>query len=56
MMATSVSMIFSAVFLILFTWTGKWGPVFNVISLFLVGAFNAGPDAILGKEVDIGCV
>ncbi|XP_076447736.1 uncharacterized protein LOC143284689 isoform X2 [Babylonia areolata] len=51
MLGTGLSMLSSSVALILFTLTGTWGMFFNIIFLFLAGAFNAGPDSILGGAI-----
>ncbi|KAL8612511.1 hypothetical protein ACOMHN_053765 [Nucella lapillus] len=51
MMGTGLSMFSSALSLILFIITGSWGMMFNIIFLFLAGAFIAGPDSILGGAI-----
>jgi hypothetical protein len=48
MLGTGLSMLGSAVGLVLFAITGGWGVGFSITFLFLAGAFNAGPDSILG--------
>ncbi|KAL4226188.1 hypothetical protein ACF0H5_014174 [Mactra antiquata] len=41
----------SGVSLLLFMLTGNWGMMFNCLFLFLAGAFNCGPDTILGGSI-----
>ena len=51
MLGTGLSMLLSAGAFFFFAVTGTWGMLFNIIFLFLAGAFNAGPDSILGEWV-----
>ncbi|XP_052062468.1 uncharacterized protein LOC127702356 [Mytilus californianus] len=48
---TGVSVLLSAVSLTLFLLTCDWGWMFNVSFMFLAGAFNCGPDSLLGGAV-----
>ena len=41
-------MILSTAMLILFTLTASWGVLINSVLMALAGAFNCGPDSILG--------
>ncbi|XP_025108745.1 putative glycerol-3-phosphate transporter 5 isoform X1 [Pomacea canaliculata] len=53
---TALSVTMSTVALVMFTFTGSWGTTFNVAFLLLAGAFNAGPDTMLGGSIpaDLG--
>ena len=51
MLGTGLSMLLSAGAFFFFAVTGTWGMLFNIIFLFSAGAFNAGPDSILGERV-----
>ncbi|XP_063438082.1 uncharacterized protein LOC134719066 [Mytilus trossulus] len=48
---TGVSVLLSAISLTLFLLTCDWGWMFNVTFMFLAGAFNCGPDSLLGGAV-----
>lgn len=48
---SALSAALSGASLFLFMVTGSWGIVFNCVFLFLAGAFNCGPDTILGGSV-----
>ncbi|CAI9720523.1 glucose-6-phosphate exchanger SLC37A2-like [Octopus vulgaris] len=48
---TGISVLLSAISLLLFSWTSHWGLHFNNVFMFLAGAFNCGPDSILGAAV-----
>ncbi|XP_053377158.1 uncharacterized protein LOC123529818 isoform X2 [Mercenaria mercenaria] len=48
---TALSAALSGLSLLLFMMTGTWGVLFNTLFLFLAGAFNCGPDTILGGSV-----
>ncbi|GAB1603688.1 sugar phosphate exchanger 3-like [Argonauta hians] len=51
LIGTFFSIILSGVCLIFFTWTSSWGLFANNLFMFLAGAFNCGPDSILGAAV-----
>ncbi|KAH3820537.1 uncharacterized protein LOC127832346 [Dreissena polymorpha] len=51
LLGTTFSAAASALSLFLFMVTGSWGVFFNMIFLFLAGAFNCGPDTILGGSI-----
>ena len=53
MLGTGLSMLLSAGAFFFFAVTGTWGMLFNIIFLFSAGAFNAGPDSILGERVHV---
>ncbi|KAK3103726.1 hypothetical protein FSP39_021400 [Pinctada imbricata] len=48
---TGYSICLSAVSLLLFNVTSSWGLIVNSVFLFLAGAFNCGPDSILGGSI-----
>lgn len=48
---TTVSAACSTVSLLLFFWTGNWGLIPNCIFMGAAGAFNCGPDTILGGSL-----
>lgn len=48
---TGLSVMLSGISLCLFLVTCDWGWMFNVTFMFLAGAFNCGPDSILGGAV-----
>lgn len=48
---TALSAALSGLSLLFFMLTGSWGILFNALFLFLAGAFNCGPDTILGGSV-----
>ncbi|XP_060562120.1 uncharacterized protein LOC132721762 isoform X2 [Ruditapes philippinarum] len=48
---TAISAALSGIALFLFMVTGTWGIGFNTLFLFVAGAFNCGPDVILGGSV-----
>lgn len=51
LLGTALSTALSGLSLLLFLLTGTWGIMFNSVFLFLAGAFNCGPDSILGGSV-----
>ncbi|KAL8592242.1 hypothetical protein ACOMHN_030917 [Nucella lapillus] len=51
LLGTGVSMLLSGGALVLFALTGSWGMACNILFLALAGAFNAGPDTILGGAI-----
>lgn len=51
LLGTGLSTALSAAALILFAVTGSWGMLFNCLFLFIAGAFNAGPDVLLGGSI-----
>ena len=48
-MGTGYSVFLSAISLLMFNFTSSWGIVVNSVFLFVAGAFNCGPDSILGE-------
>lgn len=48
-MGVTLSAALSASALILFQLTSNWGHALNSLCMVLAGAFNCGPDTILGK-------
>lgn len=48
---TALSTLASGICLLLFLLTGTWGLFFNMLFLTLAGAFNCGPDTILGGSI-----
>ncbi|XP_046354292.2 putative glycerol-3-phosphate transporter 5 [Haliotis rufescens] len=50
---TWLSILLSTVSLILFLYTSSMGKVVNSVFMFLAGAFNAGPDTILGGAIPL---
>ncbi|XP_046574029.1 LOW QUALITY PROTEIN: sugar phosphate exchanger 3-like [Haliotis rubra] len=50
---TWLSILLSTVSLILFIYTSSMGKVVNSVFMFLAGAFNAGPDTILGGAIPL---
>ena len=50
---TALSVTASGISLFLFMVTGTWGMVLNGLFLFTAGAFNCGPDSILGKSLEL---
>lgn len=47
----TLSIVSSTITLIAFFVTNQWGFLFNVTFLTLAGAFNCGPDTLLGSSV-----
>ncbi|XP_014663689.1 PREDICTED: sugar phosphate exchanger 2-like isoform X1 [Priapulus caudatus] len=50
-LGSAISALFCTVCLLCFTLTRHWGVAFNSAFMVLVGAFNCGPDTILGGSV-----
>ncbi|KAJ8301606.1 hypothetical protein KUTeg_020593 [Tegillarca granosa] len=48
LLGTGFSVFLSALALLCFLFTSSWGIVINCLFLFIAGAFNCGPDSILG--------
>ena len=49
LLGSMVAIFISTVALALFAVTASWGLTINSVLLFIAGAFNCGPDTILGK-------
>ena len=50
LLGTGISIGLSTFALFLFVVTSAWGLAVNSVCMFLAGAFNAGPDTLLGES------
>ncbi|XP_041347592.1 putative glycerol-3-phosphate transporter 5 isoform X2 [Gigantopelta aegis] len=53
LVGTAISIALSTLALCVFVVTSSWGLAVNSICMFLAGAFNAGPDTLLGGSIPI---
>ncbi|XP_013395115.1 sugar phosphate exchanger 3 isoform X2 [Lingula anatina] len=51
LLGTALSMLLSTAALLMFAGTSSWGYLFNSLFMVLAGAFNCGPDSILGGAI-----
>lgn len=51
LIGTTLSAFLSGITLVLFNLTSHWGILFNNLFMLLAGAFNCGPDSILGAAI-----